>query len=156
MNSEPTESDLRPLRLVSGYNITADGRVFRAKDGKAVTAFTLHEARSHARHLGLEFDSHRLKLQPFGPVEPESLVYSVEEPQDGSTDIRSIQMVQCVIRPAERVQTDAISIDGAFSFWGGGPIPAVGNTSRHWYLLEHDNTKVLFHGPSQAAHERQR
>lgn len=157
--------DARPLRLVPGYCITDDGRVFKAKDGKAVTPLTLHEARRFAA-AAIEFDPNRLSRQPLGPVQPELLVTTdtvleVFVRPDGTMlrRTREIEVTQWVRLPnrAEReplFKGDAHTVSHTWA--GGGIHPAVGDTEAGWYRLDHDGAKVLFHGASLAAHERQR
>ncbi len=158
-----TPADLRPLRLVPGYDISADGSVFRSKDGSEVQSFTLHQARRYAS-ADIGFDHNRMSRQPLGPVEPESLVYIGEEEVfrwDGNgwkVEVRKIEMVQSVRLPTGAeldplFKGDGITVSHAWA--AGGPMPAVGDTSRGWYRLDHDGAKVLFHGASLAAHERQ-
>lgn len=140
-------NDLRPLRLVRGYLISADGRVFRSNDGKAVTALGLRDARGHAREA-IDFDHYRMSRQPFGALPPEQLVYMDRE----------VQMVQWVRLPSKREREPracGAHFTMSSAYFGGGPMLAAGDTLRLWYQLEDDGAKVLFHGPSLAAHERQ-
>jgi hypothetical protein len=155
--------DARPLRLVPGYCITDDGRVFKA-NGKPVRPLTLKEA-TRAAEAAIEFDRNRLSRQPLGPVQPELLVTTdtvleVFVRPDGTMlrRTREIEVTQWVRLPnrAEReplFKGDAHTVSHAWA--GGGIHPAVGNTEAGWYRLEPESACVLFHGPSVAAHERQ-
>lgn len=162
MKQEPNiPHGCRPLRLAKGYLISADGRVFRAKDGKAVRPLSLKEA-TRAAEAAIEFDRNRLSRQPLGPVAPESLVYLGEGEvwrHDGTREIHEVQMVQWVRLP-NRAELEPLFTDDSHTVshaWaGGGPMPAVGNTEAGWYRLEPDGAVVVFHGASLAAHERQR
>lgn len=148
----------RPLRLVPGYRVTPDGRVFRCRDGRPVRPLTLTEARRFAA-AAIEFDQNRMSRQPLGPVPPEQLVYLGEEESEterGELTIRQMPMVQWVRLPSRperepHAASDALAVSSAW--FAGGPMPAVGDTGRLWYRLEHDGAKVLFHGPSLAALE---
>jgi hypothetical protein len=152
--------DARPLRLVPGYCITDDGRVFRSKDGKAVTALGLRDARGHAREA-IEFDGHLMSRQPFGALPPEQLVYmdrAESGPEDGPTVFREVEMVQLVRLPSKREREPrarGAHFTVSSAYFAGGPMLAAGDTRRLWYQLKHDGAMVLFHGPSLAAHERQ-
>ena len=159
--------DARPLRLVPGYCITPDGRVFRACDGRALQSLSLREAKRFAT-ADIEFDRNRMSRQPLGPVEPESLVrLGAEELRrhDGTSEVREVQMVQWVRLPSKREREseaprepgdDRCGVAVGQTWMGGGAMHAAGDTARLWYLLAHDGAKVLFHGPSLAVHERQR
>jgi hypothetical protein len=155
--------DARPLRLVPGYCITDDGRVFRAKDGEAVKPLTLHEARRFAA-AAIEFDRNRLSRQPLGPVQPESLVYSVvmedwRWDREWKMEEREVRMVQTVRLPNRAELEPLFKGDGytvSHAWAAGGPMPAVGDTSKGWYQLEPDGALVLFHGPSLAVYENSR
>lgn len=155
MNQTPdTPNDLKPLRLVPGYRISDDGRVFKA-NGKPVKPLTLLEARRFATG-DITFDGNRLSRQPLGPVEPESLVYMGEEEilhHDDTREIRAVQMVQSV-RLQSTAEKAAEARGETVSWFSGGPMPAVGDTETGWYRLDHDGAKVLFHGPSVAASEK--
>jgi len=156
--------DARPLRLVPGYCITDDGRVFRSKDGKAVRPLTLREAKRFAA-ADIEFDHNRMSRQPLGPVEPEPLVKIDIVPEafvrpDGTVlrQTREIEVTQWVRLP-KPAELEPLSKGAGYTVshaWvGGGIHPAVGDTSTGWYRLEPEGACVLFHGPSVAAHERQ-
>jgi hypothetical protein len=159
--------DARPLRLVPGYCITPDGRVFRAKDGDAVTPLTLRLARGHARQA-IEFDRQRLSRHPLNPQEPESLVFlGVEEIRrhDGTSETREVQMVQWVRVPSKREREsaaprepgeDRCGVAVGQTWMGGGTMHAAGDTTRLWYQLDYDGAQVVFHGPSLAVHEQHR
>jgi hypothetical protein len=166
MSEAPTlPPDARPLRFVPGYCITDDGRVFRSKDGEAVRSLSLKEA-TRAAEAAIEFDRNRLSRQPLGPVEPERLVTTdivveVLPKPDGTMyrRVREIEVAQWVRLPNRselepRHRSDLLTVSHAWA--GGGFFPAVGDTSTGWYRLGHDGAKVLFHGASLAAHERQR
>ena len=157
--------DARPLMLVPGYCITDDGRVFRAKDGKAVRSLTLREAKRFAA-ADIGFDHNRMSRQPLGPVEPEPLVEIDIVPEvfvrpDGTMlrQTRKIAVTQWVRLPKPAELEPLRADDGrtaARSWSAGGVYVAVGDTGAGWYRLDHDGAKVLFHGASLAAHERQR
>lgn len=154
--------DARPLRLVPGYCITADGRVFRSKDGKAVRSMPLREAKRCATGA-LEFDANRLSRQPLGEVQPESLVYIGQEEiewPDGRIEFRPQQYVQWVRGPTRselqpRVHRSTVSVSSAW--FGGATMHAAGDTESGWYRIDlTDGAWILFHGPSTAASELQR
>jgi hypothetical protein len=157
--------DARPLRLVPGYCITDDGRVFRSKDGKAVRSLTLREVKRFAA-ADIEFDHNRMSRQPLGPLEPEPLVkidilLEAFVRPDGTVlrQTREIEVTQWVRLP-KPAELEALSKGAGYTVshaWvGGGIHPAVGDTAAGWYRLDDDGAKVLFHGASLAAHERQR
>jgi hypothetical protein len=167
MKPEPNiPDDLRPLRLVPGYLISADGRVFRAKDCKAVKSLTLKEARREAT-AAIEFDAKRVNREPtdqkarerlaalkrillevgFVPQELESLVY---DDCDGNRMVQWLRLPSKAEREPHYRSEAFIVSHAAFS---GGPMFAAGNTEVGWYLLEQDGALILFHGPSRAASE---
>lgn len=160
MKPEPNiPDDLRPLRLVPGYLISADGRVFRAKDRKAVRPLSLKEA-TRAAEGSIDFDRNRLSRQPLGPVPPERLVTTdiVEDVfirPDGTTiqRTREIEVTQWVRLPSKR-EMEPLARGEAVAAFTSGPVPARGDTEAGWYRLEPDGAVVVFHGASLAAHER--
>jgi hypothetical protein len=173
--------DARPLRLVPGYCITDDGRVFNAKTGKPAIPFPLHEARRKAT-AAIEFDATRHGREPdcpkqrkritalkqrlfelgFEPQQLESLVYLDSEeygPENGPPEVREAKMVQWVRLPSKARRRPFSERPGCTVFHAeptGGSMPAVGDTSKGWYQLEPDGALVLFHGPSLAVYENSR
>lgn len=159
--------DARPLRLVPGYLITPDGRVFRAKDGKEAKSLTLRKAREYAK-TDLHFDPEACRLQPLGPVQPDSLTGSddlieIRVGPDGPTEriLRRIEITRWVRQPTpeelERADAGSAAADElpAITYLAGGILPAVGDTREGWYRVPHDGAWVLFHGASLAQYEKQ-
>jgi len=165
---------------VPGYCITDDGRVFRAKDGKAVRSLSLKEARRKAAEVAIELDPQRHGREPdcpkqrkritalkqrlfelgFEPQQLESLVYLDSEeygPENGPLEVREIKMVRWVRLPSKaekqpHFRSEAFTV--SHTAFTGSPMPAAGDTESGWYWLEQDGASNLFHGPSLALHER--
>lgn len=158
-------ADARPLRLVPGYLVTPDGRVFRSKDGKAVRPLSLRKAREYAK-TDRDFDPEACRLQPLGPVQPDSLTGSddlieIRVGPNGRTErfVRRIEITRWVRQPKpeelQRADAGSAAADALPAIIAGGNLPAVGDTREGWYRVPHDGAWVLFHGASLAQDEKQ-
>jgi hypothetical protein len=135
--------DLRPLDAGGRYLLDREGVAYRADDGslRRLEPIPLEVAAQSAR-ADFRFQVRSLDRYPLHPKQAEPLV------REGEAE-------WVCIPPRESRTPTAPEGEGvaSVSWFAGGSVPAVGDTSSGWYALRMpDGSTQVFHGPSVAAH----